>query len=245
MGEMIKLGLVLMLVALVAAVALGLVNSSTAPIIAVQQEMAKQEAMSLVALNLAPAGDSLAFDSIAVDDLDNPYASADEALRIVRVVTPDRPGGIGYVFVAYGKGYSSTIQTMVAVDNDGIVQGTTILYQSETPGLGANVVQPGKLIGHITGLDGPDCLLSKDGGSIDTMTGCTITSRAVVNSVRDGIEAMQEAGLFSGSMTPPADWEPEPPPSPPDPISDEEPGDGVPPGESSVEEGNDLEGGAE
>lgn len=247
MGEMIKLGLVLMLVALVAAVALGLVNSRTAPIIAVQQEMAKQEAMSLVALNLTAAGDSLAFDSIAVDGLENPYSSADETLRIVRVVTPDHPGGIGYVFVAYGKGYSSTIQTMVAVDNDGIVQGTTILYQSETPGLGANVEHPGKLIAHMTGLEGVEVLLTKDGGDIDTMTGCTITSRAVVNSVREGIEAMEEADLFIGTAGP--GWEPEPPPTPIEPLLEGDPDGEDPDGETSIPDNPDVssteEGGTE
>ncbi|MEN8209477.1 MAG: hypothetical protein ABFR50_09515, partial [Candidatus Fermentibacteria bacterium] len=60
MAEMLKIGLVLMLVALVAAVALGFVNSRTAPIIAVQKELAKQSAMNEVAAALSP-GDSLAF----------------------------------------------------------------------------------------------------------------------------------------------------------------------------------------
>jgi|GEM_PF-362227 len=210
MGEMIKLGVVLMLVALIAAVALGLVNSQTAPIIAVQQEMAKQEAMSLVALNLVQDGDSLAFDSIAVEGLENPYASADELLSVVRVTNDAHPEGIGFVFVAYGKGYSSTIQTMVAVDSDGIIAGTTILYQSETPGLGANIEQPARLITHLDGLDAPDCMLTKDGGRIDSMTGCTITSRAVVNSIREGLEAMESAGLFDDAGM--VGWQVDPPP---------------------------------
>jgi len=210
MAEMFKLGMVLMAVALVAAAALGLVNRQTAPIIAVQQEMARQAAMTLVAANLSP-GDSLAFDSISVEGMANPYASSDEMLAVVQVSAPPDPGAIGYVFTAYGKGYSSTVQTMVAVRLDGTVEGTTILYQSETPGLGANVVQPDKLIGRLTGLSAPECLLTKDGGDIDAMTGCTITSRAVVNSVRDGLEAMGEADLFG---TGPEEWTPDPPPPP-------------------------------
>lgn len=195
MAEMFKLGLVLMLVALVAAVALGLVNSSTAPIIAVQKELEKQNAMSEVAESLSP-GDSLAFDSLSVDGLENPYAVCDNTLNIVKVILQSDSSTAGYVFIAYGKGYSSTVQTLVAVGLDGDIFNTMILYQQETPGLGANVVDPSKLIEQFYGLTASGCLLTKDGGGVDAMTGCTITSRAVTNSVRTGLEAMTEAGLF-------------------------------------------------
>ncbi len=195
MAEMLKLGVVLMLVALVAAIALGLVNSRTAPIIAQQKELEKQNAMTQVAASLSP-GDSLAFDSIAVAGLSNPYAMVDQDLNVVKVSCPPDTGRIGYLFIAYGKGYSSTVQTMVAVDSHGVVSGSTILYQQETPGLGANVVNPSKLIDRYIGRSMDGILLTKDGGEIDAMTGCTITSRAVTNSVRIGLEAMDEAGLF-------------------------------------------------
>ncbi|MCK5063683.1 MAG: RnfABCDGE type electron transport complex subunit G [Candidatus Fermentibacteraceae bacterium] len=199
MTEMLKLGLVLMLVALIAAVALGLVNSRTAPIIEIQQELAKQNAMSEVASSLMP-DDSLAFDSLSISDLENPYASCDELLQVVKVYMPPDTSRIGYVFIAYGKGYSSTLQTMVATRMDGRIAGTIILFQQETPGLGANIVKPAKLIGHLTGMTAQECLLKKDGGAIDAMTGCTITSRAVVNSVRQGLEDMDGAGLFSNDI---------------------------------------------
>jgi len=204
---MFKLGLILMLVALVAAVALGLVNSRTAPIIAVQKELEKQNAMNEVAESLSP-GDSLAFDSLSVSDLGNPYAICDNTLSVVKVSVPPDTSRIGYVFIAYGKGYSSTIQTMVATGLEGGVSNTTILYQQETPGLGANVENPAKLIGSFNGLLPSEFLLKNDGGGIDAMTGCTITSRAVTNSIRTGLEAMNEAGLFTdpaGDSQTPAD----------------------------------------
>ncbi len=199
MIEMLKLGLVLMLVALIAAVALGLVNSRTAPIIEIQQELEKQNAMSEVAAILMP-DDSLAFDSLSISNLENPYESCDELLQVVKVYVPPDTSRIGYVFIAYGKGYSSTLQTMVATRMDGRVAGTIILNQQETPGLGANIVIPSKLIDHLIGMTGHECLLKKDGGTIDAMTGCTITSRAVVNSVRQGLEDMDGAGLFSDGI---------------------------------------------
>jgi len=199
MIEMLKLGFVLMLVALIAAAALGLVNSRTAPIIEIQQELEKQLAMSEVAASLMP-DDSLAFDSLSISDLGNPYTSCDEVLQVVKVYMPPDTSRIGYVFIAYGKGYSSTLQTMVATRMDGRIAGTIILSQQETPGLGANIVIPSKLIGHLTGMTSLDCLLKKDGGTIDAMTGCTITSRAVINSVRQGLEDIDEAGLFTDDI---------------------------------------------
>jgi electron transport complex protein RnfG len=195
MGEILKLGFVLMAVTLAAAVALGLANWKTAPVIVEQELMARQNAMNEAAMVLAP-GDSLVFDSLSVEGLCNPYAAVDQELQVISVSSPGL-GELGYVFTAYGKGYSSVVQTMVCVDLTGAVAGSVILYQQETPGLGANVVKPEKLIGQYTALRAAQILLKKDGGDIDSITGSTITSRAVTNSVRDGIEAMEDAGLFT------------------------------------------------
>ena len=195
MAEILKLGSVLTAVSLVAAIALGLANRATAPVIEIQEEMARQAAMLDASQVLAP-DDSLLFDSLSVTGLSNPYLHVDEELTVISVQSSEGLN-LGYVFIAYGKGYSSVIQTMVAVDLSGTVAGSVILCQLETPGLGANVVKPEKLIGHFNGLHGWELLLKKDGGEIDSITGSTITSRAVVNSVRTGLEAMEEAGLFS------------------------------------------------
>jgi electron transport complex protein RnfG len=194
MGEILRLGFILMAVTFVAAVALGLANRTTAPVIEVQERLARQAAMTEASLALA-AGDSLQFDSLQVAGLPNPYAQVDQELRVVSVQGSDRRE-LGYVFTAYGKGYSSVIQTLVCVDLSGVVVGSVILCQQETPGLGANVEKPDKLIGHFVGRQAIEILLSKDGGNIDSITGSTITSRAVTNSVRTGIEAMNDAGLF-------------------------------------------------
>ncbi|PIE51645.1 hypothetical protein CSA37_10545 [Candidatus Fermentibacteria bacterium] len=193
MGEILKLGFILMLIAVIAAVALGYVNSVTEPVIALQKEQAKLDAMIDVAGSLGSG--QLSFDSLSVDGLSNPYADADQVLAVVSV--SDSLGKeLGYLFVAYGRGYSSTIQTMVAVDILGTVTGTTILYQQETPGLGANVSDPARFLYQFSGSTASELMLSKDGGSLDAITGSTITSRAVTNSVRSGLDALAGAGLL-------------------------------------------------
>ena len=193
MGEIFKVGFMLMLVAVIAAAALGYVNSITSPIIAEQKEQAKLDAMIDVAGSLATG--EMSFDSLSIPELDNPYTAVDETLAVVSV-TDSTGTELGYLFVAYGKGYSSTVQTMIAVNTAGTVTGTTVLYQQETPGLGANVSNPDKFLYQFSGLDASLLLLSKDGGGLDSITGSTITSRAVTSSVRDGLDALSAAGII-------------------------------------------------
>lgn len=195
MAEVLKLGAVLMVVAVIAAGSLGFVNGFTEPIIARQKEEAKLLAMESAASTIPGASGEASFDSLSVPGLENPYSSADETLSVVGVYSEGRL--IGYLFIAYGKGYSSTVQTMVACGMDGVVTGTQILFQQETPGLGANVADPSRLIAFFTGRGAGELLLAKDGGDIDAITGSTITSRAVTQSVRKGLEAMSDAGLFT------------------------------------------------
>jgi electron transport complex protein RnfG len=194
MADVLKLGIVLMLVAVIAAGSLGFVNSLTEPLIAQQKEKAKLEAMESVAVSIVGAGVPVTFDSLSVPGLANPYAQSDAVLSVVGVFSEGHKRG--YVFIAYGRGYSSTIQTMVACGLNGEITASEILYQQETPGLGANVSDPDRFLVRFTGRNTQSLFLTADGGDIDAITGSTITSRAVTLSVRRGMEAMAAAGLF-------------------------------------------------
>lgn len=192
MREMLKLGLILMAMSLLCAAALGFVNGQTESLIAEQRELARAEAMNLVSSTL---GDSLVFDSLQVPGLANPYAETGRELAVVEV----RSGTsrVGFIFTAYRKGYSSVIETLVALDTRGVVAGSTILYQSETPGLGTRYSAPGWL-GQLQGMDGASVALEKDGGQVSAVTGATVSGRAITGSVSDGVCALRDAGLFSG-----------------------------------------------
>ena len=102
------------------------------------------------------------------------------------------PGG--YIFLARGNGYSSTIETMVGVDPEGKITGVKILFQQETPGLGARVeeIHHGEtypwFTSRFTGKTVSDNIrVTTDGGEIDTITGATISSRAVTDSINRGL----------------------------------------------------------
>ncbi len=127
----------------------------------------------------------------------------------------------GYAFVARGKGYSSTIQTLVGITPDCTIISIKVLSQQETPGLGARAeeVPPKwtlweKIAAALGGADEetggeeePDrpwfqeqfdsrsieeLKLGGPAGGIQGISGATITSKAIVSSVRQEMEAACE-----------------------------------------------------
>lgn len=96
----------------------------------------------------------------------------------------------GVAFKVVGtQGYGGDIVIMVGVRPDGTVNGIEILSQSETPGLGARITEP-KFRNQFRGknLRNATWKVKKDGGDFDQLTGATISPRAVVKAIREGLE---------------------------------------------------------
>lgn len=84
-----------------------------------------------------------------------------------------------------GKGFSGKIELMVGVLQDGSINRVSVLSQSETPGLGANMTNE-SFKGQFSGKH-PDRFklqVKKDGGDVDAITAATITSRAFSEAVQ-------------------------------------------------------------
>jgi electron transport complex protein RnfG len=100
---------------------------------------------------------------------------------------------VGYTFLTSGSGYSSQIETVVGVDTLWRVVEIEIVAQQETPGLGARIqeVRGGEeepfFEEQFDGRGAESLEVKQDGGPLDSITGATISSRAVARSVRDGI----------------------------------------------------------
>ncbi|PKM63380.1 MAG: electron transporter RnfG [Firmicutes bacterium HGW-Firmicutes-21] len=92
-------------------------------------------------------------------------------------------GIIGYVFTVTEHGYSGDIQVMVGINKDGKVSGVNLIKHSETPGLGAAAGGP-SFLDQFRGLSGK----AEVGKNIDSISGATITSRAVSRAVNGAIE---------------------------------------------------------
>lgn len=100
---------------------------------------------------------------------------------------------LGYVVESYGKGYSSFIHTMIAVNDSLRITSINILGHAETPGLGDGVEAPqwrNQFIGK--GLDNMQVVKTTGTDKIQAISGATISSRAVVNAERDALSYLSK-----------------------------------------------------
>ncbi|MFC5301599.1 RnfABCDGE type electron transport complex subunit G [Azospira restricta] len=100
----------------------------------------------------------------------------------------------GAVFKLAGRGYAADIQLLIGVDRDGRALGVRVVKHAETPGLGDKIeVAKSAWIrafdGRALGDPVPErWAVKKDGGDFDQFAGATVTPRAVVRTVRGGLE---------------------------------------------------------
>jgi electron transport complex protein RnfG len=89
---------------------------------------------------------------------------------------------LGFVFKTSKKGYSSDIVTMAGVSVQGIITRIEILSQNETPVLGSKITQP-LTPWFTTQFSGKKA--DELDRSVDAVTGATVSSRAVIDSVQE------------------------------------------------------------
>ncbi|MBL7860781.1 MAG: RnfABCDGE type electron transport complex subunit G [Cyclobacteriaceae bacterium] len=83
------------------------------------------------------------------------------------------------------KGYSGDIWLMVGFSMDGTIQNAVVIEHKETPGLGSKMTDPKFLKQYMGRNPGSENLnVKKDGGSVDAITGATISSRAFSEAVQ-------------------------------------------------------------
>ena len=171
----LRLALTLLAITAVVAAALAGVNSITAPAIAELNAQKTQEAIELV----LPGGG---------EEIDFP--AADLVAKVYK-------GENGYAVQTTPGGFDNTITMMVGVDNDGKVLGISIIKHTETAGLGA-VAAAGtpageNFRGQFVGASG-SVSVTKDGGTMDAITGATITSRAICVGVNAALDCVANMG---------------------------------------------------
>jgi len=164
MKDIIRYGTILALICIVAAGLLSLVNLVTKQKILVQalaEENIRLKEVAPQAVNFEPVMSGGEISYYKAMDKDNKF--------------------IGVAFKASGKGYSSVIETIVGMSKTGEIIGIKILSQNETPGLGARVAEDefGKRFFGKNALD-----LS----GVEAVTGATISSKAVINSINSKAE---------------------------------------------------------
>ena len=173
----VRLALTLFLIAAVVAAALAGVNSITKPIIDDYNAQKTQRAIEAV----LPGG----FDE-QLTDFDNQGGLVSKVYK----------GAKGYALEVLPSGFDNTITMMVGVDTEGKVLGISVVSHTETAGLGAvaaATTSAGEAFrSQFVGTSG-SVAVSKDGGTLDAITGATITSRAVCVGVNAALTCV--AGL--------------------------------------------------
>ena len=173
----LRLAGTLFLITAVVAALLACVNAVTAPVIEELNAAKTQEAISAV----LPGG----FDTEITDFTDESG-----------IVSKVYQGANGYAVEVGPGGFDNTITMMVGVDNEGKVLGISIVSQTETAGLGAvaaaetpkGIAFRDQFVGQTGSVS-----VTKDGGTMDAITGATITSRAICVGVNAALDCV--AGL--------------------------------------------------
>ena len=179
MNKILKLALVLLAVSVVVAGVLGVINELTYPVIDAQKQAKTAEAFSAVLK-------ADRFDEIEFSNRDFPT-----------VLTVHKAEGVGYVVTSKFSGAQGNITLAVGVDNDYKCTGISVIEHAETSGLGANAASTGEVgVNFRAQFVGQDesIALSNAGGSIDALTGATITSRAITEAVATSIRAVKSLG---------------------------------------------------
>ena len=169
-------GTLLLIAAIVAALLAG-VNMVTAPIIAQLKAEKIQAAINEV---LPGGGESVAFTD-ATGMVSNVYKS-------------DK----GYAVEVNPAGFGGTITMMVGVDNEGKILGIAVVSHAETAGLGdvaAAKNSAGQAFrGQFVGQSGSVGTAKRGTGTLDAITGATITSEAVCTGVNAALDCVANLG---------------------------------------------------
>lgn len=156
------------------------------------------------------------------DTLQLPAASNGQAHTVYRALENGEVSAVAFEVV--GQGYAGDITCLMAVGRDGQLLGVRVVAHAETPGLGDKIELAKNdwilsFNGHsLENTTAAQWHVKKDGGVFDQFSGATITPRAVVEAVHDGLQFFDSHRSTLLAYTPPA---PETAPESPMPTDDE------------------------
>lgn len=200
--NIVLLGAVLGVVGVIAALALVWAANLTKKPIADALAARQNESLALV----LPA-----FDNRPMAEMRTLAGPAGRVYKLYPATQQGRP--VGWAVEGAAKGYGGDVTVLVGFNPDVTVRTVLVLSHTETPGLGSNVCErkekktiftlgkpplqalpKNRILDQFAGKksDGSGWKLKKDGGEFDSVTGATVTSRAVTKLVGDIAGAVRE-----------------------------------------------------
>lgn len=189
MKEMIKLGLTLLIISIIAAGSLAFVQGLTSGPIEEQRAQANLENQQAV----FPEAD--AFEPIDEATLQDLQAQDENVIAVNRALS----GGelVGHVVQINTGGFGGPIELMVGVRPDQSVSGMRVASHAETPGLGDKATEEEFYSQFEDKLLSPPIEVTKGqvtGNQIEALTGATVTSNYVTNGVNAVLGVMEGLG---------------------------------------------------
>jgi electron transport complex protein RnfG len=163
MKKIIHLTLFLAIISALAGGVLGFVNQITSPIIAEKKIAAVKASLQ----EIFPGATE--FAEITIDENDI-------------VVKAYEATGAGYAFNVSVQGYKDVIEFIVGIDTTGKIVGLQMNYVNDTPGLGTKVAES-EFINSIVNKNIDD--------KLDTISGSTISSKAVIKGIDAAIAVFE------------------------------------------------------
>jgi electron transport complex protein RnfG len=114
--------------------------------------------------------------------------------RAEKVFYVARKGGkiSGFALESSGLGYNGEIVLFMGVHPEGRLTGFAILKHKETLGLGARTeMKPFRA--QYVGRSSQDLYLTREEGQIEALSGATVTTKAINQIVREGLEDFEQA----------------------------------------------------
>lgn len=171
---MVKLALTLFAITAVTALLLGAVNAVTADRIAEINAEKTAAAMSSVMPSASDFEESISADDYTI------YTASDAGGSLV-----------GYVVSVVPVGFGGEIDMVVGFGLDANITGVYIISMSETAGVGDMAMSEPWFLEQFTGKSGELAL----GGGIDSISGATVTSKAVLKGISTACAAIKQEGL--------------------------------------------------
>lgn len=171
---------VLASISVIVALLLAVLNSFTADVIADRKIEEQNEAIRELFGDIMPPDNSLSADL---------EAPVNELLRITNTSSEF----LGYCVSVSPKGFGGKINMLVAINPDGEIIKIKILDMSETAGIGTKVDTDYYLEQYAGKKQGVAANAGSD-NSIDTISGATISSKAVLNGINAALDAVNSPG---------------------------------------------------
>ena len=195
-GGIVQLVVVLGLITFICALLLGVINGVTADKIAQNAVETRDAAMAEIIpdAEFEDMNTALSADEVAAAGVTLPAGRTAAQIDGVYKATKDGEE-VGYCVQVEPKGFGGNLTMIVGINADGTVAGAKVTSHAETPGLGAKSQADPNWITQFAGQTADGQLkVAKDGGTINAITGATITSRGVCEAVTSAIAAAASMG---------------------------------------------------